>query len=404
MFLDSFLLAVKNLRHRGIRSWLTLLGIFIGVTAVVALISLGSALQVAVASQFGLSQTETISVQAGGLTMGPPGSGVVNPLTKDDLDKINSLSSVKIAAGRQIAQGKLEYNDRVVFGYATSIPSGDKRDFIYEQIEASTIDGRLLKDSDSKKVILGYNFYVDKAGLGKVVTSGRTVLINGQSFEVVGILEKKGSFIADNAVYMQEKDLEDLFNYGDKVDIISVKPIDKEDIGKTKEDIEKLLRKTRNVKVGEEDFEVSTPEASLSTINEFLTGIQIFIGLIAFISVFIGAIGIVNTMTTSVLERRKEIGIMKSIGATNSQIFLQFFIESSLLGLIGGIVGVIFGTLVGFLGTFSINSFVGADVGIGLNFGLIFFTLIGSFLIGGVAGIVPAINAAKQSPVEALRE
>ncbi|PJE81875.1 hypothetical protein COU58_00100 [Candidatus Pacearchaeota archaeon CG10_big_fil_rev_8_21_14_0_10_32_42] len=405
MLSDIFTLSMKNLKHRGLRSWLTLLGIFIGVAAVVSLISLGNGLQTAVSSQFGISSTELLSVQAGGISdFGPPGSGAVDPLTTKELEAIEKLSSVKRAVGRDIVSAKLEYNKRAVFGYATNIPSGDNRKFIYEQIEAKTIVGRLLKDEDVGKVILGYNFYTDSVGLGKKVVPGNTVIIQNKSFQVVGILEKKGSFIFDNVAYMNEDELDSISNYGDKIDIIAVQPVNKDEILKTKEDIEKILRKVRDVKVGDENFEVSTPESSLESVNAILGGVQMFIVIVASISIFIGALGIVNTMTTSVLERKKEIGIMKSIGATNYQIFLQFFIESSLLGLVGGFVGAAFGTLIGFIGVLGINSFVNSDLTPSINFALIFFSLLGSFIIGGIAGIAPAIRAANQNPVEALRE
>ena len=404
MLRDYFTLSIKNLKHRGIRSWLTLLGIFIGVTAVVALMSLGTGLKMAVSSQFGISTTEIISVQAGGISgYGPPGSNVVTPLTTDDLEAIKKLSSVKKAVRRNIVTGKLEYNDKVIFGYATNIPYGDDRDFIEEQIDKEPVIGRMLKESDTKKVFLGYNFYVDKVGLDKVVLPGKKVLINDVEFEVIGILDKKGSFIFDNIVFMNENDAQDLFDYDDRVDVIAVQPKDKNEIEKTKEDIEKLLRKRRDVKIGEEDFEVSTPANSLEMVNSILNGVQIFIALVASISIFIGALGIVNTMTTSVLERKKEIGIMKAIGARNSQIFFQFFIESGLLGLIGGLIGATIGVLIGIIGTSALNNFLGAELDIFIDYYLIFFALLGSFLIGAIAGIAPAMNAAKQNPVEALR-
>ena len=170
-----------------------------------------------------------------------------------------------------------------------------------------------------------------------------------------------------------------------------------------KQDIEKLLRQRRNVNLGEEDFKVTTSEATLKTVNQVLSAIQIFIIIIASISILVGSIGIVNTMTTSVLERKKEIGIMKSIGARNSQIFLQFFVESGFLGLVGGILGIIFGIFIGYLGTMGINNWLGTEIQVQINFTLIFFTLLGSFLIGAIAGIIPAMNAAKQNPVEALQ-
>jgi len=406
MLTDSFILAFKNLKHRGVRSWLTLLGIFIGITAVVSLISLGNGLQIAVGSQFGISQTETVTVQATGAAAhggGPPGTGVITPLTIKDLDAIRKLGSVDLAIRRNIASGKAEFNDIVIFGMATNIPSGEERDYFYEQINAEAEVGRLLKDDDRKKVFLGYNFYVDNVGFEKKVIPGKEILINDHEFEVVGILKKQGSFIFDNIVYMNDVDSKEIFDYGDDVDIIVAKPTDPKEMQRTKEDIEKLLRKRRDVKLNEEDFEVSTPETMLDTVNGILNGVKAFIVIIASISIFIGALGIVNTMTTSVLERKREIGIMKSIGARNEDIFLQFFIESSLLGLVGGIIGAIFGTLIGILGTAGINSFIGADLSPSINFGLIFFALMGSFIIGGVAGIVPALNAAKENPVDALR-
>ncbi len=406
MISDFFSLAIKNLKHRGIRSWLTLLGIFIGVTAVVSLISLGNGLQLAVASQLGISANELVTVQAGGLSgFGPPGSNVVDPLTQDDADAIERLSSVENAVRRNINSGKIEFNDVIQFRYVGSLPENKAdRDLIYTQLDTEILSGRLIKGGDSGKVLLGYNFYnKPEEWDGKSASIGKSISVNDKNFEIIGILDKQGSIIMDNVVVMNEGDMKDLFGFGDEAGIIVVEPKDKEKIHKTKQDIEKLMRQRRGVDEGEEDFEVSTPEATLSTVNDILTGVQIFIAIVALISVFIGAIGIVNTMTTSVLERRKEIGIMKSVGAKNGHIFLQFFIESSLLGLIGGIIGAIFGTIIGLSGTIALNNFMGTELPLNVDFVLIFFSLLGSFLIGGIAGIVPAMKAAKQNPVEALK-
>ena len=404
MLMDYVQLAFGNVKHRGVRSWLTLIGIFIGITAVVALISLGNGLKEAVNSQFGVSSTEVISVQAGGVNaFGPPGSGDANPLTIKDLEEIKKLSSVERVIRRNVPSGKLEFNDKVVFGFATNVPDGEDRKFMYDLLSLEPEVGRLLKDGDSNKVVLGHNFYVDKVGLDKSIKPGDKILLQNKTFEVAGISKKQGSFIFDNIVYVNEKPLEDLMGYGDKVDIIGVQVKNPEEIDKVKVEIEKVLRKSRNVRIGEEDFEVSTPQAALDTVNSVLGGVQAFIVIIASISILVGAIGIVNTMTTSVLERKKEIGIMKSIGATNKQIFLQFFIESGLLGFVGGLIGVIFGTIIGLVGTQGINNFIGSELSPDINFWLIFSALIGSFVIGAVAGIFPAMRAAKENPVEAIR-
>jgi len=249
---DYFVLAISNLRHRGIRSWLTLLGIFIGIMAVVALIGLGNGLKMAVASQFGISATEVLTVQAGGISgAGPPGTGVTNPLTEDDVGELDRLSSVETAFSRILASGKLEFNDVVGFGFAASIPDGGDRKFAYDVAELEAEVGRMLKDGDTNKVVLGNNFYTDEETWGKIIRPGNSILLQDEKFEVVGIMEKKGSFIWDNIVLVNEEPLRDLMDYGDKVDVIVVKAKNKDVLDRAKEDVEKKLRQLRDVKIGE---------------------------------------------------------------------------------------------------------------------------------------------------------
>jgi putative ABC transport system permease protein len=402
---DYLKFAFTNLTHRKIRSWLTLLGIFIGVMSVVSLISLGDGLKAAVSAQFGISSTEVISVQAGGISAaGPPGSGVVNPLTLKDVDDIEKISSVENAVPRIIEQGRLEFNDMVSFGFATNVPDGEDRKFVYNTLELEAESGRLLKDGDNKKALMGYNFGHDTSKFEKKMNIGDTILLEGIKFEIVGILKKKGSFIFDNIIILNDNPLKELMKNPDRVDVIAVKVKNKDLMQKTKEDIESVLRKNRDVKIGEEDFSVQTPEAALSTVNDILTGIQVFIVIIASISIIVGALGIINTMTTSVMERKKQIGIMKSIGAKNSDIFFQFLFESGMMGLFGGGAGVIIGSVISFFGILGINSFIGAETPFNINFILVFGSLLGSFLIGAIAGIVPAMKAARENPVDALRD
>lgn len=400
---DYFVLANKNIKRKGIRSWLTLIGIFIGIVAVVSLVTLSNGLEVAISSQFGVSSTEIITVRAGGLSYaGAPGAGVTNPLVVDDVYAIDKLSSVESAIRRNLPSGKFEFNDKAIFGITMSLPSGSCRKLSYEILDLEIEKGRLLKDGDTNKVLLGFNFYANSVGFDKKIVTGNKIIIQNKSFEVIGIIKKRGSFVFDNIVYVNNNVLENLMGYGDTVDAIAVKVKNKGLMDRAKEDIEKLLRKRRNVKKGEDDFEVSTPDASLKMVNDILGGVQIFIFIIASISILVGAIGIVNTMTTSVLERRKEIGIMKAIGAKNKDIFLMFFAESGVIGLIGGVAGLLAGLVLGFFGVLGINNFVGSDVVFSFNIPLIIFSIVGSFVIGAVAGIVPALNAAKQNPVEAL--
>lgn len=171
-----------------------MIGIFIGIAAVVALIGLGEGLKLAVSSQFGVSDVQVLTIQAGGITAaGPPGTGVVNPLTDDDVGSIEELNVIESAIPRHLETGRLEFNDKVVFGTAFSIPDGEDRTFAYDSLDVEPLEGRLLKDGDGNKVVLGYNFFDDSVGLDKPVRAGNRVEIQGKLFTVVGITKKKGS-------------------------------------------------------------------------------------------------------------------------------------------------------------------------------------------------------------------
>lgn len=265
-------------------------------------------------------------------------------------------------------------------------------------------EGRLLKDGDEKRVVLGSDFKKDDI-FGRIIEVGDKIIVNSTQFEVVGILEKKGSFIFDSAVFVNEGAMLNYIREKDgTVNMISLRVKDVEQIEQTKEDINQLLRKERNVKAGEEDFTIETPQKILGTINSTLFSVQIFVYVIAAISLLVGGIGIANTMYTSVLERTREIGIMKSVGAKNSAIFLLFFIESGLLGLIGGTIGIVFGLSLAYGLAFIGKMILGSDlIRVKASFLLIFGAFFFSFTIGLLAGILPAYQAANKKPVDALR-
>ncbi len=402
--INYFLIALRNLKRKGIRGILTLLGICIGITTIIALIGLGNGLKAVVSSQFGVSSTTLITITAGGTGFSAPGQEVVKPLTQKDLEDIEKANFVEYALGRNLETVSMECKNKLIFTNAISIQEDYQKEF-YEISDITIEKGKLLEKGEYNEIMLG-NSLADssKNGFSRDIQVGEKVIVLGKEFRVAGILEKKGSFTVDGVLFMQDLDLKELANYGDNIDIISAKVKNKEDIDKAKLDIERILRRNRNVKEGEEDFSVSTPESSLAQMNQILNGIQIFILIIASVSIVIGIIGIVNTMTTSVLERKKEIGIMKSIGAKNSQIFSQFFIESGFLGAIGGGLGIIFGVILGYLGTFIMNQSIGTNSKPEISFLLISGSLLGSFIVGSIAGIMPAMKAAKLRPVEALKK
>jgi len=204
---------------------------------------------------------------------------------------------------------------------------------------------------------------------------------------------------------MTEEDMKEIFEIEDEIDFIIAKAEDEKDLEKITEAIETELRQDRNLKEGEEDFEVQTPIESLETVSTIINVVNIVVGGIAAISLLVGGIGIANTMFTSVLERRKEIGVMKAIGAKNKSILTIFIIESAFLGFVGGLVGVIIGLLLA-LGVSSLaNSSLGETI-FTLSPSPIFLasTLLFSVLIGVISGIIPALQASRLNPVEALRK
>lgn len=404
MLKDYLLFSLNNLKSRRLRSWLTMIGIFIGIAAVVSLVGLGEGLRSAINSQFGFLGTDVIAVMASG-GFGPPGTGVVNPLTKKELDAIKKIPGIEEAAGRIIESGKLVFNNKAAFGYAASIPDGEGRAMMEHVMNMKAEKGRTLKDGDKGVVFLGHAFLEGDNPFGKPITPGAKVEIQDKEFKVIGIMEKKGNFELDGIVFLNEDDLRNLVNrQGDDYDLIAARFNKNADVKEVQTAIEKRLRKIRNVKEREEDFSVQTPGSILETVNSTILAVQIFVYIIAGISLLVGGIGIMNTMYTAVVERTKEIGIMKSIGARNSAIFTLFFIESGFLGSVGGIIGVIIGFSLAkglaFVGRLVLGSdLIAADIGVGLIIGALFF----SFAIGSFFGTLPAFQASKLNPVDALR-
>tara|TARA_Y100000034_G_scaffold136405_1_gene212673 strand:+ start:1061 stop:2272 length:1212 start_codon:yes stop_codon:yes gene_type:complete len=401
---DHFILSLKGLKNRGIRSWLTMLGVFIGIAAIVSLVSLGQGLKEAVTGQFSSLGTDKLVVENIGTGFGPPGSTSVTKLNKDDLKLVRSSSGVKLAIPRLIRIVTIEFNDKKTFSTAVSVTNENEEiELIIQLIDADVVEGRFLKPGDRNKIVLGSGFEEDT--FGKAIRIGANIEVQGEKFEVLGKLEKSGSFLINDAIFMMEDDMGDILSFEDEIDIIAIQVEDEEKIEETAKELERKLRRDRGQKVGEEDFSVQTPLQSISSVNTILNIINlIFIGIAA-ISLIVGGIGIANTMYTSVLERTREIGVMKAVGAKNSDVLKIFVIESGLLGLVGGIVGAVVG-----LGlAFGVSIIAGSSLGglvlkVTVSYPLLIAAVSFSFLIGTFAGILPALQASKLNPVEALRK
>jgi putative ABC transport system permease protein len=407
MLRDYVLFSYRSLRKRKLRSYLTMIGIFIGVAAVISLISLATGMQTAIKAQFASFGADAVTIEAGGVGgFGPPGSGAVEPLLLDDVQVIESVNEVDGVVSRLIRSVKVEFNDETEFTFATSVPEKKESiDIILELNDYKIDQGRFLKSSDSNKIVLGSDF-TKKTLFGKALKTRDKILIEGEQYEVVGVLKKKGNPQQDSIIIMMEDSLRNLVNEeNDVVDIVVARVAEGIAPSVAADEISEALRKDRHLDEGEEDFKVQTTEQVISSLNTILAVVQgVLIGIAA-ISLVVGGIGIMNTMYTSVLERTKEIGIMKAIGAKNKDIGFLFLIESGMLGLTGGGIGVLIGASMSKLVEIAATSQLGTGLlQAEITFPLVLGALAFSFIIGALSGIFPALQAAHLKPVEALRK
>lgn len=394
-------IALRNLTHRRIRSLLTLVGIFAGIAAVVALISLGQGLQGAINEQFSSIGTDVFTISGAGSSYGPPGTNSVGIINDHDITIIERVNGVEFAFGRYMKPTILKQGNDEKMSYALSLPEGESFELMVESLNIDIEDGRLISQDDKRKISIGgtVSFEDEEFEVGEKIT------IKDEVFTIVGKIKKTGNPMVDDTFLMTKESIEELFDIEDDYNIIIVSVNEGADLLQVKESVERQMRKDRDLKEGEEDFEISTPQETLESLNSILTTVQVLIIGIAAISLLVGAIGIANTMYTSVLERRREIGIMKSVGATNNNILIIFLIESGLLGLLGGIIGIIIGIGISKgveLGAFYYfgESLIKATI----PFWLIAGALLFAFVLGTISGTLPARQASKLKPVDALRK
>ena len=392
----------KGLSHRKLRSWLTIIGIFIGISAVVGLISLAQGMQYAIAKEFEKLGTDKITITPGATLFGPGASGA-SKLTESDLKAIKRVKGVENAGGWIMLQYNVKFGDEKAIGYVIGWPLDKSLKFLEEAQSFEIMEGRDLRKGDRYKAVIGYE--VAKGNLfSKEVNIRDKLIIKGKEFRVVGILKKIGSKIDDSTVVIPIDIARELFGLDSEYSMISVKVKENENPSEVAEEIKKELRRERGLKEGEEDFTVQTMEDIRRRFNSVLGMVSLVLIGIAAISLLVGGIGIMNTMYTAVLERTKDIGIMKAIGAKDRDILIIFLFESGFIGLVGGIIG----CFLGILFALAITQF-GLTMGFGfleakISMELILFAIIFSFVIGAISGILPAIRASKLQPVEALRE
>ncbi len=375
------------------RSFLTVLGIVIGVTSVILLISLVSGLQTYITSQIeglGSNLLFVIPGRIGGARS--PGGVQANRLVyQDALNLKNRLSGeAKVSAAIQ-RNATLKFgskNDRgaAVFGVEGNYP---------EIISLKITDGRFFKQSEdqsSKKVaVIGMTVKDTLFGEGK--TLGKIIDVAGLKYIVIGTLGPRGSVFGidfDNSIYVPFSTAQKQFGI-DRLNTIYISALNSDEVKVVQDQAINILKR----RLSEDEFTVQSQEQALSTIGQITNVLTAALGGIAAISLIVGGIGIMNIMLVSVTERTREIGLRKAVGAKSSDIRNQFLIEAMTLSGVGGIIGIILGFIISLI----IGSFFTTTIplwSVALSFGF-------SMLVGVIFGVAPAIRAARLDPIEALR-
>ncbi len=395
--IDYLRLAWGALTHQRIRSYLTVLGIVIGVAAVVALVSISKGMDAAIKSVFEKFGADKIVVIPGGEGGSLVGALTGRPFTDDDVRAVESVPDVKEAVGAALGLATVEYRGEKKTAYVSNIDADKARHILEDVFGFSLESGVYLKRGDRYRAIVGWR--VAHTFFGSDIHPGAVIYINGRRFRVLGVLEQIGSRQDDSTIFIPSSVYEEVTGKKLEYMMIVAKAKAGVDLEEAAERIKRKLKRER----GAEDFSVMTTKQLMERISTVLGIVSLVLVSIAAISLVVGGVGVMNTMYMSVMERVREIGVMKAVGATPRQILTIFLIESALLGVFGGVFGVIMGVLAAkgieavalSTGLTMFRAYLGADL-IG---GAVLFAA----LVGMLSGALPARYAASLNPVDALR-
>lgn len=396
---ESVKYSLKNLEHRKGRSFLTIFSIFIGIATIFIFISFGFGLYNYIEEFSSSSSADKLIIQAKGSAA--PGLDDTFKLTDDDLNAVKKSAGVLDVSGVYFKVAEVKKRDEMKYTFL--IAYDPKKPLIMDVFDIDVAEGRELQGGDSGKTVLGYNYLLDNKIFSKGLSLNDKIKVQGRDLQIVGFYESVGNPQDDSQIYIINDYIDEIYpdenlSYG-----MIIAKIEIENVDNTIENVEKKLRSSRNLDKGKEDFFVQSFQDMIESYSSALNIVIGFVILIALISVLVSAVNTANTMITSVLERVKEIGIIKSIGARNSEIFKIFLFESAFLGFVAGIIGVIVGFVLSFVGGRILDSlgwgFLSPYFSVWLFVGCIAFATI----TGAISGVIPAINAMKTNPVDALR-
>lgn len=453
-------IAFSMVKANKLRSWLTIIGIIIGIASVMAIVTTGEYFEKEVTEtlegfggdiitivasapfdvtdeEFAVADSEDTegSLEVSGDNSETSVETEVNEeeaeintsdpvefeqMTEAQLTNMDVLTLRSIPAIEYINVNVDKDAEMKIGGESTNVWITGVDPAVWPKISKKDIEqGRMLETGDRNVVVLSNE--LAKKTFKREIRLNEIILLNGKSYRVVGILATGSGLLGGltglfgSSIYMPYQDAYSLSSNEDlsetetddySTDVystIEIKLKKDADYEATIKEIERKLRLSRRVTEDAQDFYVNSQKESIESTRKMINGLTAFLAFIAGISLLVGSTGIANTMFTSVLEKTKEIGIMKAIGAKNKDIMLIFLCNSAMISLVGGIIGILLGIVVVQAVLFFISLKMNAPFEFALSFKATFISTLVSIVVGLIAGLVPAKNASELKPVDALR-
>ncbi len=398
MFLETLLLSFREIRRNIMRSGLTMLGIIIGVAAVIAMVTLGGGAQQKVSSDISGLGKNLLMVMPGGQQRGPSTGGAL--FKADDVQALErGVDGLDAIAPMSTSSVRAVYSNT---NWTTTVSGVTNAYFKVRQWSLAT--GRIFDEAEERsgRTVCVIGATVRKNLFGQQDPIGARLRIGASSCQVIGLLESKGSSTfgsdQDDVVILPLLAYQRRISGNDNISIIFLSARNGASIDKVKAAAEGLLRQRRHIVQGKtDDFHVQDMREIATLVEGTTALLTAFLGAVAAISLLVGGIGIMNIMLVSVTERTREIGIRLAIGAYEREVLMQFLVEAGSLSLAGGVIGIVIGLV--------ISAVIAPLVGIPFvfNFSIIAIAFVFSAAVGVVFGYFPARNAARLDPIEALR-
>lgn len=403
--------AVTGLQTNKTRSFLTILGIVIGISSIILVMSIGKGAENLILSEVSGFGAETLVIRPGQEPTGPSDIGATlfsNSLTKRDVELLKRKSNVPHLVNIMpvvIVPGSISYKGET---YRPTILGGVV-EFFSDAFNVYPEKGVLFDEQDIKErgsvVVIGSKVKEELFGDSDAV--GKFVKIRDKKFRVVGVFAPKGQSLLINfdELAIVPYTTAQLYLLGiSHFHEIIVKVNSADNVAQSVLDIEETLRDSHGItNPDKDDFFVVTSQAAIDQIKSIIGAMTIFLSSVVAIALVVAGVGVMNIMLVSVTERTREIGLRKALGATNKDILTQFLMEAVMLTGIGGIIGIVLGSLLSLLTSFAITNFTGLQWSYSFPVVAAFLGIFVSTLVGLVFGLYPAWKASKKSPIEALR-